>query len=54
MPMAEPLSSTGGRWLHSAIRSGLRWVYGVRRPDSSATAHRHEEFESVDGVVDLL
>jgi putative hydrolase of the HAD superfamily len=40
--------------LHSAIRSGLRWVYGVRRPDSSATAHRHEEFESVDGVVDLL
>ncbi len=40
--------------LQSAIRSGLRWVYGVRRPDSSSTAHRHEEFESVDGVVDLL
>jgi len=40
--------------LHSAIRSGLRWVYGVRRPDSSATPHAHEEFESVDGVADLL
>lgn len=40
--------------LHAAIRSGLRWVYGVRRPDSSATPHRHEEFESVDRVSDLL
>jgi putative hydrolase of the HAD superfamily len=40
--------------LHSAIRAGLRWVYGVRRPDSSAQPHRHEEFESVDGVADLL
>ena len=40
--------------LHSALRSGLRWVYGVRRPDSSAVPHRHEEFESVDGVADLL
>lgn len=40
--------------LHSALHSGLRWVYGVRRPDSSAVPHRHEEFESVDGVADLL
>jgi len=40
--------------LHSAIRSGMRWVYGVRRPDSSAVPHRHEDFESVDGVLDLL
>ncbi len=40
--------------LRSAIRSGLRWVYGVRRPDTSATPHRHEEFESVDRVDDLL
>lgn len=40
--------------LHAALRSGLRWVYGVRRPDSSAVPHRHAEFESIDGVADLL
>ncbi len=40
--------------LHSAIRAGLGWVYGVRRPDTSAVPHRHEEFESVEGVSDLI
>jgi putative hydrolase of the HAD superfamily len=40
--------------LHSAIASGIRWVYGVRRPDTSRDPHRHEEFEAIDAVSDLL
>ena len=40
--------------LHAAIRAGIRHVYGVRRPDSSRDPHAHEEFESIDGVVELL
>ena len=40
--------------LHAAIRAGIRHVYGVRRPDSSREPHAHEEFESIDGVSELL
>jgi HAD superfamily hydrolase (TIGR01509 family) len=40
--------------LHSAIAAGIRWVYGVKRPDTSRDPHAHEEFEAIDGVADLL
>ncbi|NDE00823.1 MAG: GMP/IMP nucleotidase [Gammaproteobacteria bacterium] len=40
--------------LHAAIRAGIGHVYGVRRPDSSRDPHAHEEFESIDGVSELL
>ncbi|MBU3672327.1 MAG: GMP/IMP nucleotidase [Sinobacteraceae bacterium] len=40
--------------LHAAIRAGIGYVYGVRRPDSSRDPHAHEEFESIDGVNELL
>jgi putative hydrolase of the HAD superfamily len=40
--------------LHSAIASGLRWVYGVRRPDSSRRPHAHAEFAAIDAVSELL
>jgi putative hydrolase of the HAD superfamily len=40
--------------LQAAIRAGIRHVYGVRRSDSSREPHTHEEFESIDGVRDLL
>jgi putative hydrolase of the HAD superfamily len=40
--------------LHAAIEAGVRWVYGVKRPDSSREPHNHEEFSAIDGVVDLL
>lgn len=40
--------------LHAAIRAGIGHVYGVRRPDSSRDPHAHEEFESIEGVSELL
>jgi len=40
--------------LHAAIEAGVRWVYGVKRPDTSREPHNHEEFSAIDGVVDLL
>ena len=40
--------------LHAAIAAGVRHVYGVRRFDTSRDPHRHEEFEAIDGVADLL
>lgn len=39
--------------LHAAIVAGVRWVYGVKRPDSSREPHGHEEFAAIDGVADL-
>jgi 5'-nucleotidase len=39
--------------LRAAQRAGMRWIYAVRRPDSSAEARAHEEFLSVDGVAEL-
>lgn len=40
--------------LHAAILAGVRWVYGVKRPDTSREPHAHEEFAAIDGVSDLL
>jgi HAD superfamily hydrolase (TIGR01509 family) len=39
--------------LRSAIDSGIRHVYAVRRPDSSRDPHAHEEFAAIDSVADL-
>ncbi len=40
--------------LHAAVRAGIAYVYGVRRPDSSsADGHSHEDFLAVDSVADL-
>jgi putative hydrolase of the HAD superfamily len=40
--------------LRAAQRAGIRWVYAVRRPDSSAGPRVHEEFPAVDTVAELL
>lgn len=40
--------------LHAAVSAQVRWVYGVRRPDSSRDPHLHEEFTAIDAVVELL
>ncbi|MEN9528124.1 MAG: hypothetical protein RLY56_2075, partial [Pseudomonadota bacterium] len=40
--------------LHAAITAQVRWVYGVRRPDTSREPHRHEEFTAIDAVIELL
>jgi putative hydrolase of the HAD superfamily len=40
--------------LRAAHRAGIRWIYAVRRPDSSAGPRIHEEFAAVDAVADLL
>ena len=40
--------------LHAAIEAGVRWVYGVKRPDTSREPYNHEEFAAIDGVLDLL
>jgi len=40
--------------LHAAILAQVRWVYGVRRPDTSRDPHLHEEFTAIDAVVELL
>lgn len=39
--------------LHAAIAAGIRWVYGVKRPDTSRDPHDHEEFAAIEGVADL-
>ena len=40
--------------LYAAIEAGVRWVYGVKRPDTSREPHNHEEFSAIDGVDALL
>jgi putative hydrolase of the HAD superfamily len=39
--------------LHAARAAGVRWVYAVRRPDTSRRGHAHEEFTAVDAVAEL-
>ncbi|MCB1623480.1 MAG: GMP/IMP nucleotidase [Pseudomonadales bacterium] len=39
--------------LHAAHAAGIRWVYGVCRPDSDGTAHAHDEFQRIDSVAEL-
>jgi putative hydrolase of the HAD superfamily len=42
------------RVLHAARDAGIRWIYAIRKPDSSAAARHHDEFDSVDSVAELL
>jgi 5'-nucleotidase len=40
--------------LRAAQSAGIRWVYGVRRPDSVKTFRRHTNVAAVDAVSDLV
>ena len=40
--------------LRAARNAGLRWIYAIRKPDSSAAERAHEDFTSVDSVAELL
>ena len=39
--------------LRAARAAGIRWIYAVRRPDSTAAARVHEEFPATDTVAEL-
>jgi putative hydrolase of the HAD superfamily len=39
--------------LRAARAAGIRWVFAVRRPDTSRRGHAHEEFTAVDSVAEL-
>jgi putative hydrolase of the HAD superfamily len=39
--------------LRAAQRAGIRWVYGVRRPDSAQTVREHVDVAAVDAVSEL-
>jgi len=40
--------------LRAARGAGIRWIYAVRKPDSSGHTRVHEGFREIDGVADLL
>lgn len=40
--------------LHAARAAGIRWVFAVRRPDTSRRGHAHEEFTAIDAVAELV
>ena len=40
--------------LRAAQGAGIRWVYGVRRPDSVATVREHIDVPAVDAVSELV
>jgi putative hydrolase of the HAD superfamily len=40
--------------LHAARVAGVRWVYAVRKPDTSRRGHAHQEFTAIDAVADLI
>jgi HAD superfamily hydrolase (TIGR01509 family) len=40
--------------LRAAQAAGIRWIYGVRRPDSSQGAREHSNVSVVDAVSDLV
>jgi 5'-nucleotidase len=40
--------------LRAAQNAGIRWVYGVRRPDSVQTVREHVDVAVVDAVSDLV
>lgn len=40
--------------LRAARGAGIRWIYGVRRPDSAQTAREHVDVTAVDGVGELV
>jgi putative hydrolase of the HAD superfamily len=39
--------------LRAARAAGIRWIYAVRRPDSSAGPRVHSEFPATDSVAEL-
>jgi HAD superfamily hydrolase (TIGR01509 family) len=39
--------------LRAARNAGIRWVYGVRRPDSVQTVREHSEVPAIDAVSEL-
>jgi HAD superfamily hydrolase (TIGR01509 family) len=39
--------------LRAARAAGIRWIYGVRRPDSRRSAREHVDVPAVDSVSDL-
>jgi putative hydrolase of the HAD superfamily len=39
--------------LRAAREAGIRWIYAVRRPDSSGAPRVHEDFAVTDAVADL-
>ena len=40
--------------LRAARGAGIALIRAVRRPDSARAGHRHEEFEAIDALVELL
>ena len=40
--------------LRAAQRAGIRWIYGVRRPDSVQTVREHANVAVVDSVSELI
>ena len=40
--------------VRAAQGAGIRWVYGVRRPDSVQTVREHVEVAAIDAVSDLV
>jgi 5'-nucleotidase len=39
--------------LRAAQDAGIRWIYGVRRPDSVQTVREHVNVAAVDAVSEL-
>ena len=37
-----------------AQRAGIRWIYGVRRPDSVQTVREHLDVPAIDAVSELV
>jgi putative hydrolase of the HAD superfamily len=40
--------------LRAARNAGIRWIYGVRRPDSVQTVREHIEVPAIDAVSELV
>ncbi len=39
--------------LRAALNAGIRWIYGVRKPDSMQTVREHVDVAAVDAVSEL-
>jgi 5'-nucleotidase len=40
--------------LRAALNAGIRWVYGVRKPDSVQTVREHMDVPAIDAVSELV
>ena len=40
--------------LRAAQAAGIRWIYGVRRPDSVQTVRKHADVATIDAVSELV